>query len=875
MRFTSIATILAGSFVAGTLPADSTRVFANPDLAITAVGTSVLISVIANDDAGGQELCLAQLNRPDAGTAKIVGNAVRYTPRHGFIGVDRFTYRAETSSGRGARGEVLVGVGLGRRLRIEGQVTDSPIRAARVEVSTGLHDFVTTTDDDGRYAVDVVSLLPEAFLIASATGTSDTGAAVDFRSVLGQFSRLVLEAGADAVLSPAENSQTNITNLSTAQYVLMERAIDGQPPSTDDELRMTAQAVDPSQMLELAAVQRLVIDEREPLPAAVASVFELIQDPAQLASFRASLEPGRLGQIIGTLPAIPGLLPTFGDDRLRPAYALVVPGAPGTIRVGSGGPLLLELDGTGPGVRSGTGRLIEDLPNAAPEVTWQVGLTGNLLVIPQNPRVVERLANDFACTAAPQRQVRDSITRLSIIRLVDGDAVDQLQIAFATQREYLPRFDCPTRSPEIISDLIRYLGFELRSDRRGELPIIAPPGRWAIPYYQPERWTDGGPWGYDVYDFGDAPSSPSTWEIADGRLRVNHVMSRSTEYIRLQHDGAAADGVFAIVQIEDGTRAVDYSIAAAEDGTLSFSESALTALWRSGFDISSFAGDGFPDTGFFVRLDAGGIGRNEFIDPQGRCSLGRGSFNWGVQNGDMFYTSTPDVPAGIAGTRRWIPVARSKSRIYVVEELAFFANPPFFSGSIDQRANFYEPSTTASACGLPAPPAPPVPPPPPLEPQIICLYERPPAGWFKTELTVAAVNSRGKRCPTIPLRRNNAWRIDTTVGKPPMSTMRICRDQPPAGWVKRETVFGLGPCEDCPPFSLCHMHDPNGAIIQNLEGFAAGSLLTMCYGQPSIRNAQGAGWVLGKPRTDSDQCDKTMTQFGAVPNGLEVTIQKR
>lgn len=65
------------------------------DTAVTAVGESVLIDVLANDtdpDGSAAELAVASTTEPANGTVVIVGRQVEYRPDEGFVGTDSFDY---------------------------------------------------------------------------------------------------------------------------------------------------------------------------------------------------------------------------------------------------------------------------------------------------------------------------------------------------------------------------------------------------------------------------------------------------------------------------------------------------------------------------------------------------------------------------------------------------------------------------------------------------------------------------------------------------------------------------------------------------------------------------------------------------------------
>jgi hypothetical protein len=145
-----------------------------------------------------------------------------------------------------------------------------------------------------------------------------------------------------------------------------------------------------------------------------------------------------------------------------------------------------------------------------------------------------------------------------------------------------------------------------------------------------------------------------------------------------------------------GARAVSYDLSVARDGTLAFDANNLAALWRHGFDLSQYPGDGTPEFGFFIRLDANGSGRHEFVNADGTCGGAGPIILWRIEDGDMRATR---LPGGNNITRRWTPLARVGARIYVIEEIEIDPGTPF--AAADQRPNFYEPQSLPSACGTP------------------------------------------------------------------------------------------------------------------------------------------------------------------------------
>ncbi len=82
------------------------------DAARTAAGRAVTIDVLRNDrDADGDALRLFSAGGAGAGKVALVRGRVRYTPRRGADGTDRFRYVVVDARGMVARGRVTVRVG--------------------------------------------------------------------------------------------------------------------------------------------------------------------------------------------------------------------------------------------------------------------------------------------------------------------------------------------------------------------------------------------------------------------------------------------------------------------------------------------------------------------------------------------------------------------------------------------------------------------------------------------------------------------------------------------------------------------------------------------------------------------------------------------
>jgi Ca2+-binding RTX toxin-like protein len=83
---------------------------ANDDAASVDENGSVLIDVLANDDAGGGTLIITSVTSSANGSAVIEGGAIRYVPNAGFSGPDTITYEVSDGAGGTATASVQVEV---------------------------------------------------------------------------------------------------------------------------------------------------------------------------------------------------------------------------------------------------------------------------------------------------------------------------------------------------------------------------------------------------------------------------------------------------------------------------------------------------------------------------------------------------------------------------------------------------------------------------------------------------------------------------------------------------------------------------------------------------------------------------------------------
>lgn len=720
----TLGVLTLACLASATASANPTSLSAAPaDTAFSVGGQSVLIDVLANDGALGTDLRLLKAFKPAHGSVAIENGQVRYTPAPGYDGTDVFTYMVQAKGSQPRTGQVTMTVGTGgAAVRLSGQVVDDPIPGATVTVLVGGLSFSAVADAAGYYVLDIASLEGSDFVTIRASGTSATGAPVDFVSVVGEIARLSNQAGTDGVLALDENNQVNVTHISTAQYALLTQANGGTEVDSDTGLQQLVQNINIDQLLQLAAIINLVVDGGEPLPAGVDNVLALIQDPVALETFKTSLDPGQLDAAVAAVTAGTADLTGFGAGRIPTGYAIVFPGDTGTIRVGVLGQSLLTLAGTTGGATAGTGSYINQEFRSDAGASWSV-IDNRLMVTPNVP--FQGVGYDSTTCAIQDLLVRTTTHSLMLTRLQDGAGVDYLEVSPQYTRTYedlLPADGCPAPPADSGTHSYRALGFE---DGLGELPYTAGEalGTMMLPHYRPEQYPAPGvasAWGAALFDFATSevriPGVQPTfsWSIGGGRLRLGTTDASTAqpmayELRRYQSDGRKGEGVMAVATRPDGSRAVVYSLVSRVDGSLVFDAAMLPARWRSGFDISQFQPRPEDDFGFFLRLSGDAAQTGIYENVIYRATDGTAQtilfapFTWSAAPNLMEASSyrlpphnTTWCAVGVNGckiwrSRQWVPVSRDGNRIYVLERLTFetqgFGPDPILIG---ERPNFYE-----------------------------------------------------------------------------------------------------------------------------------------------------------------------------------------
>ena len=307
---------------------------------------------------------------------------------------------------------------------LTGIVTDEPIPYATVSVTLDGVTYTTTADEFGNYEQPILSSSLNQLLKIDASATdAETGDTIDFVSMTGTFARAL-----------DGNTTGNVTNVTTASYILAVEANGGSEPTTAEELQSAETSVDATELFELAALIKLIVDDRNySLPEGETSLIEFISDPAAVEAYVETVPQEDLDAAMAAILSDSDLVAGFTAEEIPERYYSIPVATPGYIaRTGEAFEFNL-LDGTG-------SFLSMDGPSGQginQTFGWSIDGSARLVVVPDNPVVVTNFpaAGAVSTLTDAERQTlanngigqieeRKSIESFHFTRITDGTLVD-------------------------------------------------------------------------------------------------------------------------------------------------------------------------------------------------------------------------------------------------------------------------------------------------------------------------------------------------------------------------------------------------------------------------------------------------------------------
>lgn len=205
---------------------------------------------------------------------------------------------------------------------LSGVITDEPIPYATVTVVLDGVTYTTTADAEGQYSLPIITAnLNQLVKIDASANDPETGDTINFVNMAGSFSR-VLDG----------NANNNVTNVTTASYVLAVEANGGSEPSSVEELQSAETAIDATELFELAALIKLIVDDKDyELPDGEDNLIAFISNPEAVETYIETVPPEDLAAAVEAILDDADLVAGFTIDDIPERYYAIPASSPGYI----------------------------------------------------------------------------------------------------------------------------------------------------------------------------------------------------------------------------------------------------------------------------------------------------------------------------------------------------------------------------------------------------------------------------------------------------------------------------------------------------------------------------------------------------------------
>lgn len=569
--------------------------------------TSTAINVVANDiDEGDYTLTLQEVGEAEFGSVVIENNQALYTPTDDFTGVDTFTY-VVSDEALTDTGTVTVTVVNG--MSVSGRVVDAPIAGATVTATVGEETFTTTADSNGYYNLDIGFTDGSQLLTISAQGAeANEQAYVTLVSMLPNLDELYQAAGDDRVLQRSETSGTYVTNLTTASYTLVAEINNGAPPETTEELNKALEAIDPNELMEIAAVIKLIVDNPNyDLPEGQTSIREFVANTAAYNAFVNEVEtntPEALTNVVDEILADEQLI--AASTGVPDFYIQTYPTQPGYIAKGYS-TLKFNDNGTGEALTEGAREIMNRAftwqlqDNGYVTITYDEPVTGGGLEFLQDATDDPELLDTFEAAGIYQIPVTVSFPSQRFKVISSGPRYDTVRSIQEYTYTYDPvvvngvEYQMPARTQKLDQPVMFING-----DKLNRLQITAADvsGKWALPVLALFNGdTVVSRYGSDLITFNDdftftgqLSGIEGSWELYQGTsIQMWYDDVQLTIQFVDQQDGIY--GALVKGETGDGTKLIAHEWAARQTDELSWDTSTLLTaadeVWLPSVDLWS------------------------------------------------------------------------------------------------------------------------------------------------------------------------------------------------------------------------------------------------------------------------------------------------
>lgn len=387
------------------------------------------------------------------GTITTQGMTLTFDPDDNYAGTDSFS--VSVTDGK-ASASATISIAAYQGVTIKGKVVDEPVPNALVNAIVGGQEFNATADENGVYSLDVKTLDLSQFVTITATGAENNSNGIKLINMLGEVNNLIATAGDERTLAKS----TNVTNMTSARYVLAKEANDGAEIRSNAQLTQAEKSIDATKLLEIAAVIKVILDNPNyNLPEGFNNVLDFVANSEAYNTFvddvtAANPDDNPLTQAMKAISEDPELTQGFTADTLSLNYIIATASAPGFLSRG-GDLMTLASDGKG--------SLTND--NSQRNFTWSL-TEGKLSIVFETPLTsygfysihdvlpLEQANKYVAQYGSSQVGGTRSTKSQTYIRLVDGNEIDTSSVTTVSDLTYdsVSLDGVPIAMPNLVND---------------------------------------------------------------------------------------------------------------------------------------------------------------------------------------------------------------------------------------------------------------------------------------------------------------------------------------------------------------------------------------------------------------------------------------
>ena len=190
-----------------------------------------------------------------------------------------------------------------RTFALSGRAQGAAFANANIKGVIAGNTFLTTADADGNYVLPLSVDDDESNLLTSLTAESVIAEGLEFYRLIPALDLALTteqRSLSDSFESPSPDSKSGLINpVTTSLYSLIVKANDGKIPSDIAEFIQVESAIAANELLEVAAVTKLLADAGR-LPEGITNTFDLLSNFSAYHSYVSALEAAEPGVIAAT-----------------------------------------------------------------------------------------------------------------------------------------------------------------------------------------------------------------------------------------------------------------------------------------------------------------------------------------------------------------------------------------------------------------------------------------------------------------------------------------------------------------------------------------------------------------------------------------------